>query len=190
MVLVQTISADTGTSLCKGFFPFSCTSFIRKRTAKKSHGFRNTRGEKYFFSPLEDAVFQENLNAQGLHCGECSQDTFWRLLIKSFLALSFMIAAFCFISYLWGPMLSSGHLLATIYWKLLLFRGEKERGSKRGGLNYTLIFSWQEKHTVIKVFQYKFMILVEKSQCKMSFCIYMHISTADKQRISNCGCVW
>lgn len=128
-------------------FPFSCTSFIRKRTAKKSHGFRNTTGEKYFFSPLEDAVFQENLNAQGLHCGECSQDTFWRMLIKSFLALSFMIAAFCFISYLWGPMLSSGHLLATIYWKLLLFRGEKEREEQEGRIKlYSDIFMTRKAH--------------------------------------------
>jgi len=63
-----------------------------------------------------------------------------------------MIAAFCFISYLWGTVLSSGHLLATTYCKLLLFRrGTEKRGGKMGGLNYTLIFSSQEKKTIITV---------------------------------------
>lgn len=134
------------------WFPFLMYSFIRKHTAKNHMSLETLQEKKISFLPLEDAMFQENLNAWGLHCGECSQDTFWRMLIKSFLALSFMIEALCFISYLWAPVLSSGHLLATTYWKLLLFRGEKEkRGSKCGGLNYTLIFSWQEKQTTIKV---------------------------------------
>lgn len=62
-----------------------------------------------------------------------------------------MIAAFCFISYLWGTVLSSGHLLATTYCKLLLFRGATEkRRSEREGLNYTLVFSSQGKRTIIK----------------------------------------